>query len=73
MMGKKSSSRRTECTRRGRRASCGPRDFDGSQDPKTREVNEIATSMTVEAHETYVRAGGIALQVRFNGFVLLVE
>lgn len=33
MRGRRSSSRRKEYIRKDRRASCGPRDFDGTQDP----------------------------------------
>ena len=60
---------RTECIRRGRRASCGLLWFGGIRGP----VSELAWVMVREKGVTCVWRGCGALQVRLHGAVLLVE
>lgn len=71
-MGTRSSSRRTECIRRDRRASYVPRGFGGTQDP-TEIQSERMRMATGGNGATHVWAGGITLEVRLDRLVLLVE
>ena len=73
MTGMRSSSKRTEYIRTGRRASCGPRGFDGSQDPVLHIVKTYIIVDFGKRDVTHVWAGGVALQIWLDRLVLLVE
>lgn len=68
-MGRMCCSRRRECTRRDRPASCGRPCFDGSHVPSITLVSLF--DHAVEC--TYIRWGSVALEVWLDRLVLLVE
>jgi hypothetical protein len=71
MKGKMCCSRRRECTRKDRRACGGPPWTGGSHGPVA--IVSIMWKFPTNFNLTYVFGCGIALEVRLDGLVLLVE
>jgi hypothetical protein len=71
MKGKMCCSRRRECTRRDRRACGGPPWTGGSHGPVA--IVSIICKWRLKVGMTYVFGCGVALEVRLDRLVLLVE
>ena len=70
-MGRRWSSRRRGCIRRGRRAFCGRRVIGGFRGPGREEG--VRKEEVGVGKKAYVFRLGVALEIGLDGFVLLVE